>query len=497
MYDDMWINTPKELIEFYDYTFDEHFKKPTPVFLPRKDVLEYQTARNSVDGALDEVQFNHTVKSVVYISSESQFELTVSDDTKGGEFKKKFDRCVWAGGLNGTLEDPDDIDELLDDFEGKVMHSIDADEDFEKHAKGKKVLLIGDGSSAEDLALRCIKLGALKVYITSRAGDGDCAETEAWPDDKVEVIYGQPYKILKGKSVKVQSMYWNEKKEKWRKDDEEEAVKIKDLDTAIMCTGYNPNTEFLHKSLRFDDDIEWQVSKGWTMENNAFTLTFGVISPSKHLYPGATCQPDVYRGCLISNPNMMFLCETDDPVSLLLQIDVNAWTILGYLTGEISIPKEKDMIKANQKQLEAEMQIPYLRSGIDREYAGEIDDLEDTHWSENAEDERVVKMDRITNEFVVRVMARDMKAAKYPVDFGKYEKLSPLGNQVTDLLSATAKSRTGLKKGVPESKWMTFRDVDPSQFKSLYTGTPACALPGHWLDLKVDKGEPTKISTIK
>lgn len=264
-----------------------------------------------------------------------------------------------------------------------------------------------------------------------------------------------------------------------------------------MCTGYNPNFEFLDKSLQFDDDVEWQVSKGWTMENNAFSVTFGVIPPSKHLFPGATCHPDIYRGCLISNPNMMYLCESDDPVSPLFQIDVNAWTILGYLTGEISIPKEKDMIKANQKQLEAEMQIPYLRAAIDREYAGEIDDLESTHWSENAEDERVKVMDRVTNEFVVKVMARDMKAAKYPVDFGDFKKLSPLGNKVVDLLEVTAKSRTGLKKDVPESKWMTFRDVDPSQFKSLFTGTPACALPGHWLDLQVDKGEPTKLSTIK
>lgn len=492
----MWANVPKELIEYFDYTWDDHFKKPTPTFLPRKDILNYIISRNSVDSALDNVKYNHTVTSVKYNASEEKFSVTVTDD-KNSSSTTKFDRCIWAAGMNGYLEDPDDVDELLDDFEGKSMHSVEATETFKEHVKGKRVLLIGDSSSAEDLALRAVKLGAEKVYITSRTGDGDCCEMGAWPGGKVEVVYGQPYKILKGKTFKSQGVYWSEKKEKWRKDDDDEPKKMKDIDTAIMCTGYNANLECIDENLRFNDDIEWQVSKGWTMDNNAFTITFGNITPSQHLYPGATCQPDVYRGLLISNPNMMFVNETDDPVSPLLQIDVNAWTVLGYLTGDIEIPKEKDMVKANQKQLEAEMQIPFLRAGIDREYAGEIDDLDETHWSENAEDERVKIMDKQAAEFVVKVMARDAKIAKYPVDYGKYEKLSSTGQKIVELLEAGSYSRTSLSKDSKDYKWKTFRDVDPSRFKSAFTGTAACPLPGRWLDLKAPKGESTTLETVK
>mmetsp|Transcript_44679 Transcript_44679/g.54084 ORF Transcript_44679/g.54084 Transcript_44679/m.54084 type:complete len:569 (-) Transcript_44679:199-1905(-) len=485
MYNDMWSNIPKELCEYFDYTWDEHFKKPTPAFLPRKDIFEYLVARNSVDGALDDVKFNHTVTSVKWLPSENKFSVTVRDDVAGKSTTEKYDKCVWAAGVNGYLEDPDDVDELLDDFEGKTMHSIEATEDFEGCVKGKRVMLIGDSSSAEDLALRAVKLGAEKVYITSRQGDGDCAETGSWPEDKVEMVYGQPYKVLKGKSFKVQAVYWSEKKGKWRKDDEEEPVKLKDIDTAIMCTGYNPNLEFVDENLRFDDDVEWQCPKGWTMDNNAFSITFGNITPSKHLFPGATCTPDIYRGLLIANPNMMYLCETDDPASPLLHIDVNAWLILGYLTGDVDIPKEKDMVKANQKQLEAEMQIPFLRSAIDLEYAGELDELDETHWSENPDDERNIVMDKQASEFVGKVLARDAKTAKYPADFGKFDKLNDKGQQLVKLMNESGYARSKLKKDDPDAKWKTFREYNPGQFKSIYTGTEACELPGRWMDLNI------------
>jgi len=68
MYEDMWCNTPKELMEYYDFTFDDHFQCATPSFLPRKDILSYIVGRNSVDGALDHVKLNHSVKSITFNS---------------------------------------------------------------------------------------------------------------------------------------------------------------------------------------------------------------------------------------------------------------------------------------------------------------------------------------------------------------------------------------------------------------------------------------------
>lgn len=39
MYEGLWINGCKEALEYSDYTFDDHFKRAMPVFLPRSQVL--------------------------------------------------------------------------------------------------------------------------------------------------------------------------------------------------------------------------------------------------------------------------------------------------------------------------------------------------------------------------------------------------------------------------------------------------------------------------
>lgn len=484
MYDDLCSNVPKELMEFFDYTFQEHFKKPMSTFLPRKDIIEYLMARNGTDGALEDVKFNHTVKSVTYDESSGKFKVAIQDDVSGSTSTSEYDKCVWAGGMNGYLEDPDEVDEVLEEFTGKVLHSSEAYENFEEHVKGKTVMMVGDSSSAEDLTLRAIKLGAKKVYICSRSGQGAASDTTSWPQDKVEMIWGVPYKVVKGNGFKCQGVYWSEKRQKYRKDDEEPPVKIKDIDTAISCTGYNANLDMLEESLRLDEDKTWKPPKGWEMENNAFTISVGAVSPSKALMNGATVYQEIYKGLLVSNPKMMYLMESDDSAFNLLEIDVNAWMILGHLLGTIDLPKEKDMIKANEKQLLAEMQIPWLRSGIDRNYLVELQDLDDNHWSENDDDDRCKILERQVKEFQVKMLARDIKTAKYPVDLGKGDKLNDTGKKLVELLLAASKARSAVKQSSPDSKWWTFRDVpDPSTFTSLHDNTPSCALSSHWMDI--------------
>lgn len=41
MYEALWTNGPKEMMEFFDHTYDEHFGQALPTFLPRECVLEY------------------------------------------------------------------------------------------------------------------------------------------------------------------------------------------------------------------------------------------------------------------------------------------------------------------------------------------------------------------------------------------------------------------------------------------------------------------------
>ena len=45
MYEGLWINAHKDGMEFFDYTFKDHFKTPQPVYLPRQQILEYVLAR--------------------------------------------------------------------------------------------------------------------------------------------------------------------------------------------------------------------------------------------------------------------------------------------------------------------------------------------------------------------------------------------------------------------------------------------------------------------
>jgi len=485
MYDDLWCNVPKELMEYFDYTFNEHFKGSKSTFLQRKDVLDYIIARNSLDGALDNVKFNHTVKSVKYDDASSKFKAVIVKPD-GTTLNEEYDRCIWAGGVNGFLEDPEDVEEVLKEYTGKVLHSSEAYEDLD--VKGKTVLMIGDGSSAEDLALRFLKMGVKKVYICARSGQGAASDTTSWPKDKVEMIWGVPYKVVKGTGFKCQGVYWSEKRQKYRKDDEDPPIKVKDIDTVFMCTGYNANLTMLDKSLRFNEDVEWKVPKGWEMENNAFTISVGNVAASKSLMTGATVYPDIYKGLLISNPKMMYLMESDDSEYSLMEVDVNAWMILGHLTNAIETPKDKDMIKSNEKQLLQEMQIPWLRSGIDRNYLVELQELDDTnHWSENDDDERCIKLERQVKEFKVKTLGKNMKMCDYPVELctgSKGDKLTDKGDKLVNLMLAAGKARSAVKKGEEGSQWWTYRDVlDPTKFCSIFDDTPSVPLSSHWMDI--------------
>jgi len=299
MYDDMWTNTPKELMEYYDYTFDDHFKEATPSFLPRKDILNYIIARNSVDGALDNVKYNHTVEMATYDSDNKKFTVQVTDNAAGTTSDEAFDKCIWAAGLNAIAEKPEEIMELLKDFTGKVMHSIEATEGFGSDVKGKNVLIVGDSCSSEDLALRAVKLGAKHVYICARSGEGSASSTKVWPLDKITVISGPPYKVLKGNTIKCRAVYWSEKRQRYRKDDDELPVKVKDIATVILCTGYDANHYCLDESLQLGDDGQWTISKGWKMINNSLTISVGSPKPCEILNVGSTCYPDVVYLLLI------------------------------------------------------------------------------------------------------------------------------------------------------------------------------------------------------
>ena len=192
MYEGLWINGHKDALEFFDYTFEDHFKTPQPVYLPRQQILEYMMARvTQHEDIFQDVLLNTNVESVTYDDALEQF-VIVSQDKEGMTSKKYFDKCIWARGSEGVPSIPPEVVEKLGQYKGQVVHSSAMDtligSDGKNAVKGKRILLIGDSYSAEDLALQCIKLGAENIYFTSRELQGSASYMGSWPDGKVEML---------------------------------------------------------------------------------------------------------------------------------------------------------------------------------------------------------------------------------------------------------------------------------------------------------------------
>jgi len=153
----LWTNGPKENIEFFDYTFQQHFgETPLPVYMPRQPILEYMIGRvtkHCPEFFEKYMKFHTSVESVSYIESESKFEIVTRNVLTGEKITGEYDKCIWAGGENGRPKMPASMVNMFQagGFAGRVIHSSDT-ANFEEDVKGKRVLLIGGGYSAEDLA---------------------------------------------------------------------------------------------------------------------------------------------------------------------------------------------------------------------------------------------------------------------------------------------------------------------------------------------------------
>ena len=422
MYEALWTNSNKETHEFFDYTFDEHFQRPMPVYLPRAHVLEYVLSRVTQKANIfDDVIFNTAVVSVEYNSERKEFDVVSRNEITGELSSKPYDKCIWSGGLNAEARMPRDLVTMLtyQNFHGRVIHSTEMN-DFEATVRGKRVLLIGDSYSAEDLALQSIKLGAEQIYITSGESYGTASSVNAWPGDRVKVLWHMfPTGVTAdGRGIILSYAEWNYSTERYEPTKGGEIFELGDISTIVMCTGYSPNMEYLS-----DELYNMYVERG------------------------------LYRRALIDNPNMMFLFEsTDFP---LLELDVAAWLCLAYVCGDVKLPTADEMEKQNRLE----------------------EDKEDGEFYRGSKEEEE------HTRYAIQTLARGMQAAEYPAGFGSYEKLSERGERVVEMFYENSQNRYRLKSGDPDSSWRTFRDCDPSSFKSIFTGTGSVPLKGKWMDL--------------
>jgi len=503
MYEALWTNGAKENFEFFDYTFEEHFGVALPAYMPRQLVLEYFMARvtRKNPNFFDNVYFDTTVVSVKYDDTISKFIVVTRDNHSQLFASVEYDKCIWAAGENGRPNIPNAIECLLKSgsFLGKRIHSSNVG-NFKEDVQGKRIILIGDAYSAEDLALQAIKLGVERIYIISRSGLGVASYMSEWPHDKVEVISEvMPSSVIQGgHGIQFKGLEYNCELDKHEIDEDGDTINLLDISTVVYCTGYECNIRMLDEDLRkplTNYTPYTALPSDWKMKPNMFSELYGDIVP----YPSLSCsaqnvQLEIYRYLLISNPNMMYMQQFGD--SPLFEADTSSWLLLGYITGDVEIPSPEVMRKLNEKDILEMMDIHSMRERLDANYAEASDiTLEDEegkeHWSTNILDQRILAYEKEGEKYSLRCNARDMKNSSYPVDIGSFEKLNRKGEQYLINSQVTWINRLNLQKGK-----YTFRDGDSSKIQSIFTDQVAVPLRKLWLDLKesdyndlVGKGE--------
>ena len=497
MYEALWTNGPSQGIEFPDYTFNDHFECPVPIYMSRRAVLDYmitRVTRNNPD-VFDSVHFNTTVEKVSFNEEMKKFEIvisqcnsTTSDETSRTQY---FDKCIWAAGNNGCAKIPKSIRSILrkGGFTGIDLHSSQAAESF-GDLKGTHIVMIGDGLSAEDLSLQAIKLGINKIYVIARSGDGACSYTSNWPGNKVEVIENRAISevILEGTALRLVKTKYGIGTGKIEETDCNDFYDIKNIAAVIYCTGYEANDKMIGEDLwgseEYDDGYINDLPQDWTMQSNQLIDDIGSVQPAAYLETYteyiSICN-GYFHGIFMDNPNLMYLSQSaaDNP---LLEIDVRSWYFLHILLGLIDIPSKDEMIQENRHTVHQAMHIPSIRYYMDKEYNAAFGELAKNgkfSWLNDDLDCRSRQLTEDASRFALCVFAEEMKVANYPLQLGSIHRLNEKGEQILKMESVADLERCAIEK----SDWKTFRDIDPVGFKSIHTGTQAVPLMKKWIDI--------------
>jgi trimethylamine monooxygenase len=160
----LWANTPKETVEYSDYTFYDHFGCYLPSFLPRSLMYDYITNRAKANNLRQFIRFNTAVRHVDFDDKKNEFNVDVEDLNTGSTECIHFDRVIVS---SGHYHMPNMISvDGVDQFPGRVLHAHDfcgVDEFVDCN-----LLLVGSGWSAENIAVQCYKFDVRSVTISSR-----------------------------------------------------------------------------------------------------------------------------------------------------------------------------------------------------------------------------------------------------------------------------------------------------------------------------------------
>jgi hypothetical protein len=498
MFVGLWSNSFSHEIEFFDYTYDQHFEtKAVSTFMPRAHYFDYMMARvTSVEDIFQHVEFNTKVTWVEYNDKIAKFIVTTKNKLTGKKNISLYDKCMWAGGVLSKPRYPKSTRralEVVGDYRGTVVHSENI-ADFRSSIKGKRILLVGDNYSAEDIALQAIKMGVEHVYITSARGVGYAAKT-IWPRNGATALTCLPTEVVhNGTGLKCSQVEFDYARKDYFPVHDGEYWELEDIALVVYCTGYKREMGYLDEELQYECSKEdFSVPDGWKSNRNSMTSSVGEVEPSASLGSFTACD-NLYRHVLVANPNMMYIhMTTEYPIS---EIDAQAWSLAAYVAGETILPTYVEMTMRNQLDKLDMMSIPYIRNFLDDNYAEATMQFrsDSNHWlgarNYSAAHKRYLK-EKIG--YGLRKIARDQIAGGYGGEWGSYDKLSARGERLVEMYVnfeiAYEKTQIRFNKApVNVTDWQTFRDVDHTPYESLYTGIKAVPLKGRWIDLG-DDGE--------
>ncbi len=228
----LWINNPKEITEYPDYTFYDHFGCFLPSYLPRAFIFDYVAGRAKANNLRRFIRFNTAVRHVDFNDEKNEFSVDVEDLNDGSVEHLTFDRVIVA---TGHYHIPNMIHiDGVDQFPGRVLHSHDfrGAEEF----AGLHVLLIGSRISAEDIALQCVKFGTRLVTISARRPPVELK----WPIG----IKTAPMTVrVEGRTAHLK-----------------DGSSVDDVDAIIFCTGYRHSYPFMAQRFRLQCGVTQCIS---------------------------------------------------------------------------------------------------------------------------------------------------------------------------------------------------------------------------------------------
>ncbi|MFT3663350.1 MAG: NAD(P)/FAD-dependent oxidoreductase [Gordonia sp. (in: high G+C Gram-positive bacteria)] len=319
MYRNLWSNGPKEGLEFADYSFDEHFGRPTSSYPPRPALWDYIAGRVAKSDVREDIRFETAVRWVEYDDETGRFSVTSQHLATGEDVTEDFDHVVVASGHFSYPNFPEVPG--IETFHGPVMHAHDF-----RGAEGlrdKHVLVIGSSYSAEDIGSQAYKMGAASVtasYRTSPMGYD-------WPEGfterpAVERFEGDVAHFADGTEKRV--------------------------DAVILCTGYLHKYPFLPEVL--------------------------ALNSPNNVYPDG-----LYKGIVWQDNPKLYYIGAQDQWFTFNMFDAQAWFARDLILGRTPMPDAAERAESIAQWRERFAAIPNASAEIrfQGDYVRDLIDLTD------------------------------------------------------------------------------------------------------------------------